>query len=57
MVKRIMLIFVFSAVGLAVTGCGPAVKSHGDSSPISGRVGVRIQSEDTSRFVPGRAPY
>ncbi|MEO6740719.1 MAG: hypothetical protein ABIP20_10730 [Chthoniobacteraceae bacterium] len=57
MTIRIALLSVLAGVSLMAGGCAAVKDSHAGESAVSGSVGVRVQSRDTSRFAPEHAPF
>jgi hypothetical protein len=51
-----LLLSLLAGVAFAFAGCAASKQSNAGESPVHGSVGMRWQSQDTSRFAPERAP-
>lgn len=52
-----LFLFLLAAAVLPLGGCANRRDAAAGEDVVHGSVGVRVQSQDTSRFDGGRAPY
>ena len=55
--KKPLLLSLLIALLFNIAGCANQHDSGVGEDRIHGNAGVRLQSRDTSRFTPDRAPY